>query len=1186
MSFKRIEVLGFKSFADKLAIEFSDGITAIVGPNGCGKSNIGDAIRWVLGEQSSKNLRGSSMQDVIFKGAENRKGVSYCEVSLVFSNENKQFNLDYDEVVISRKLFRSGTSEYSLNHSPCLLKDITNLLHDCGIGRDGYSIIGQGKVEQIVASKPEDRRIVFEEAAGIAKFKERKVEAERKLEKTRENLALIENTVIELERQLLPMRSQAEKAKVYLELRDKLKYEEVNNYIYHYETANETKQRIADLIEGLKEQSQAKDEEVKSVVTKQNQSLEGIKMIDEQIQSLRDEVLRLTVEIEKSAGDKRVEQAKLKFKRDEANKLQRELVAKKAEFESLNKLLLGKQEEKSNNLDTLNSLRTQLNDLEQAYVGVVEQVKMSEQAISGSTAELQDAISKLSDIKSNVARLQAELDSAVNREKELDQKVGGLQLKLNEAQENMQISNNDKDQAESDKLEAWNVLQSTREEFAKSRGEEEQLRASLENNLASLSRMETRVKLLNEMQAEYEGYNGTVRRLLLDANKNSELKNLLVGVVGELIAVPSEISTAVEMALGAAVQNIVTQNEENAKRLVAYLKQHNYGRATFLPINSMKPRNLSDNYRSLLHTNGCLGVASELIKFDSKLSPVISGLLGSTVIVENMDTAVRLANNSHFGFKIVTLDGDIINPAGSITGGSKKAEINNLLSREQELESLTKALAEQRDLVAKQKAELQNKAEEIAFLSKKLDEGTQFLQECEVELAKKNEAFSRFSDEVALYKAELEELNQEKHNLSVKKESLINELNKNQVAPQIAVESSGGASYIDSLRVQRDEMNEKITQLKIDIATFDAQNNALKLDIERVIQEQEELSVEIDELNENWANIQQEIISAEQVTQPVDEATLDADRQKLESYKQKVSELEEVKQQLHDSLAKIEEERTRLTKEFGLIQERLYQEDAKLSQIDTTLENMESRILDDYDLTYLTAQNLKDAEFNPNGVNGRINDLKREISKLGNVNVNAIEDSKELETRYADLSTQLTDLKQAESDIMTVINELSSQMTEQFDTQFTKINENFSRIFRELFGGGKARLVLTSEDVLTAGVDIIAEPPGKALGNLSLLSGGEKSLTAIAILFAILKLRPMPFCLLDEIDAALDDANVERFAKYLHNFAGETQFIVITHRKPTMELADNLYGVTMENKGVSKVVSVKLSDALSNATAN
>ena len=1187
MSFKRIEVLGFKSFADKLAIEFSDGITAIVGPNGCGKSNIGDAIRWVLGEQSSKNLRGSSMQDVIFKGAENRKGVSYCEVSLFFSNEDKQFNLDYDEVVISRKLFRSGSSEYSLNHSPCLLKDITNLLHDCGIGRDGYSIIGQGKVEQIVASKPEDRRVIFEEAAGIAKFKERKVEAERKLEKTRENLALIENTVIELERQLAPMQEQAKTAKIYLELRDKLKYEEVNNYIYHYETANETKQRIADLLEGLNEQSQAKENEIRAVVDKQNQSLEGIKMIDEQIQFFRDEILRLTVAIEKSAGDRRVEQAKLKFLREEAKKMEHQLNENKSEFESLNKLLLGKQDEKSSNLDTLNEMRTKLSELEQSYVSVVEQVKASEMAVSGSTQEVQEAISKLSDIKSNIARLQTELNQIVDREEEFSVKQQSVSEKYAELSKSVDRAQQDREQASLNKQTAWQKLENLRQEFANLRVKEAELKESLEQNLADLSRKETRVKLLNEMQAEYEGYNGTVRKLLLDAGKNPELKKLLVGVVGELITVPKEYQTAIEMALGAAVQNIVTHNEENAKRLVAYLKERNYGRATFLPLNTIKPRYLGDNFKSLLTTFGCCGIASELIDFDSKLSGVVNGLLGNTVVVQDMDVAVKLANSSRFGFKIVTLEGDIINPAGSITGGSKKSEINNLLSRESELESLNQAVAELKPMITGQKAELDKLTERITSLGKEIDTQTEQLHECEIELTKKEELLKHEEEDCELYKTELDELNLEIEQISGKKAAIERELvNSRGLDTSINVDGEASSSGIENLRDRRDKLNEQITNLKIDIAKYEAQNNALKSEIERIVSEQEELSTTIDEGVQNLESKRVEIQQAEEINEPQTDVSLDEERAKLEAYKAKVTEMDELKQQLHDGLAKIEEERTRLTKEASLIQERLYSEEARLGQIDTTLENMESRILDDYDLTYLTAQNMKDPEFKPEGVNGRINELKREINKLGNVNINAIEDSKELDARYTELSTQLADLKQAESDIMTVINELSTQMTEKFDTQFNKINENFSRIFRELFGGGKARLVLTTDDVLTAGVEIIAEPPGKALGNLSLLSGGEKSLTAIAILFSILKLRPMPFCLLDEIDAALDDANVERFAKYLHKFAGETQFIVITHRKPTMELADNLYGVTMENKGVSKVVSVKLSDALQNAVAN
>ena len=858
----------------------------------------------------------------------------------------------------------------------------------------------------------------------------------------------------------------------------------------------------------------------------------------------------------------------------------------------MNKQLIDKQEERSGNIDKLNNLQSKLDGLEKVYVDVVEQVKLSEQAVNGNTEEMQDAVNKLSEIKSNVAKLQTELEAIKERMNELSQKQGVMQTKFDEAEREMEDAKSSRVEAENNKKAVWDELTTLRESLAKTREEESELKVNLQNNVATLSKLETRVKLLSEMQADYEGYNNTVRRLLLDAGKNAELKRLLVGVVGELITVPKDYETAIEMALGYAVQNIVTNSEQDAKKLVSYLKQHNYGRATFLPINSMKPKYISSGYQDLLHIPGCFGVASELIEYDKRLDSVFKGLLGSTVLVRDMDVAVKLANDSKFGFKIVTLEGDIINPAGSISGGSKKAEVNNLLSRDREIETLTEQVSVLRGTVEEKKSALTRLTENLAGLIKNVDSKTQQLHDSEILFTQKDELFKHAQEDCDLYAAELGEITEELSKLSTKQTSLISSLEayNSQETANVKIgasgESNGSSNMIESLREQREELSTQITQIKVDVATLNAQNKSINAEIERILAEQEELSLSMDEDNAVILSNSQAISQAEEKNNVDEEVDVDSEKKKLELYQSKVNEMEELKQQLHAGLAGIEEERTRVGNELSMIQERLYHEEAKLTQIDTTLENMESRILDDYDLTYLTAQTFKDVNFKPEGVNGRINELKREINKLGNVNVNAIEDSKELDTRYTDLTTQLTDLKQAESDIMTVINELSTQMTEKFDTQFTKINENFSRTFRELFGGGKARLVLTSDDVLTAGVEIIAEPPGKALGNLSLLSGGEKSLTAIAILFAILKLRPMPFCLLDEIDAALDDANVERFAKYLHNFAGETQFIVITHRKPTMELADNLYGVTMENKGVSKVVSVKLSDALQNAVVN
>ncbi len=1188
MSFKRIEVLGFKSFADKLSIEFSDGITAIVGPNGCGKSNFADAIRWVLGEQAPKNLRGSSMQDVIFKGAEGRKGLSYCEVSLVFGNEDKQFNLDYDEVVISRKLYRSGTSEYSLNRTPCLLKDIRNLLHDSGIGRDGYSIIGQGRVEQIVSSKPEDRRSIFEEAAGIAKFKERKNEAENKLAKTRENLALLDNTVIEIERQLMPMRDQAVKAKKYLELRDKLKYLEINNYIYNFENASHNKQKISDIIEGLREDASEKEASISNATQSLNESLEGIKALDEQIQAMNDEVLRLTVNLEKVAGDRRVNQERLRYLAEQNAQIEGRMAEQRKQFEKLNSQIVATQETKSQKLNALGELRAKCDELQNIYTQVLEQTKANERMMGGNTQDMQNAIDKISQVKSNIARLTAEVAGVEENLAELKDRQEALAIKKEGAVVAYEQAKRVCGEADDARRQARNNLSSLKENLGILEGNLAASQAKYNDASIELNKLESRRKILQEMQDDYEGYNNTVRRLLLDASKNAELKALIVGVVGELITVPQQFECAIEMALGFAVQNVVTRNEQDAKRLVQYLKSKNMGRATFLPINSVKPKSLNPNFLGLLREQGCFGIASELIAFDPSLGVVMESLLGSTVVVRDMDVALKLARASRFGFKIVTLDGDVLNTGGSIAGGSKKAEVNNLLCREREIETIVEKLKIQQSHLNEYKNAVTNYQELRQKLTAEIENQTRILHEIDIEFAQKEEILHHSQEDSDNFEGELEAVRQEIARLLARKEAMASELemfNEASVASLPEVDGTPSdcraKSQYEILCAKRDSLNEQIVEQKIEIATLESELTTFDAEIARLVDAQEALNQDLEEDSALFAKNNATIELTRAMSGDSGDDDYDATSQKLDAVKAKIGEMEAVKDDLHDSIAEIEERRNGLNGELNRLNERIFHEEARLAQIDTNIENMQDRILEDYELTYLTALELKDSDFDPTNCGSRINEVRREINRLGNVNVNAIEDSKALDERYTELSTQLGDLKQAEADVLGVIKELSDQMTERFMTQFDRINQNFGKIFRELFGGGSAELNLTEGDVLTAGVEIKAVPPGKALGgNLSLLSGGEKSLTAIAILFAILKLRPMPFCLLDEIDAALDDANVERFAKYLHRFASETQFIVITHRKPTMELADNLYGVTMENKGVSKVVSVKLSEAM------
>ena len=1188
---KRVEITGFKSFADQTNIEFGDGITGIVGPNGCGKSNIGDAVRWVLGEQSAKQLRGDNMQDVIFKGAEGRKALSYCEVSLVFDNTDRQFDIEYDEVVISRKLFRSGESEYLLNRVPCLRRDIIGHLHDLGIGGDGYSIIGQGRVGRILNSKPEDRREIFEEAAGIAKFKDRKIESERKLASTRENIVRLQDIYREVENRIGPLREQAENAKKYLAFRDQLKSYEINNYIYCYDNAESNKQEINVAIEGLEQQVELKSKQLQNVVDKNNSSLESIKTIDTQIQQLHNKAIDLSVMLQKKKGDVELANTKLEYMKKESEKLQNELVEQKAEFKEISKQLTDKQQQKSDKIDELTALKTKADEIQKVYLQTIEELNKNEDLVSSSQKDITEKLNQISDIKANISSINTEIASLKERKSQIEKEIVSTQKQFSDAENKEFESKKLRDQFENKQNTIAKELKALKDNLVIVENERKNLNFNLVNTQNKLSSLEARNTMLKEMQVEYEGYSGTVKKLLVDASKNPQLKSQVVGVVGELINVPKQYETAIEMALGSSVQNIVTTNEQDAKKLVSYLKTQNYGRATFLPLNTIKPRFLSTESERLLKQKGIFGVASDLIEFDKQIAPVIKGLLGSTVVVEDMNVAVKLANDAKFGFKIVTLEGDIINPAGSITGGSKKSALNNILSRDREIEENSRLIAEFSKTIEGLNNKLKQYDEIIINLNAQIQSKTEQSHNFEVELAQKDELFKFASETKDNLLSALQLQKDEQTRVTTKIDLLASKLNSiEKLNKNVGFTKSEGVvdSEFDMLRKQRDELSAKLTEFKVQIATLEGEIASIDSDIQRLLSEQESINQDIDETSSLLIKSTQTMETALELSKTSSDVAEEKKTQSsLDVVNNDIAKLEEVKAKLHETIEKIGEERDQLSNELSLAKEKLYQQQSKLEQIDTNIENMQQKILEDYELTYLTAQSFKLPDYDYRQGTIKVNELKREINKLGYVNVNAIEESAELEQRFGDYTVQMEDLLKAEQDILNTIKELSVMMSEKFSEAFEKINSNFSRVFRDLFGGGSAKLVLTTDDPLTAGVDIYAEPPGKSANvKLALLSGGEQTLTAIAILFAILKIRPMPFCLLDEIDAALDDANAERFAKYLHRFAGDTQFIVITHRKPTMEATDALYGVTMENKGVTKIVSVKLSEAIASATQN
>ena len=1193
MNFKKIELAGFKSFADRLEIRFEPGITAIVGPNGCGKSNVADAIRWVLGEQSSKNLRGSSMQDVIFNGTEKRKSLSYCEVSLLFDNTQKHFNLDFDEIKLTRKLFRSGESEYLINNTPCRLKDIVNALHNSGLGKEGYSIIGQGKVEEIISAKPENRRAIFEDAAGISKFKQRKTEAERKLQHTQENLSRAQDVIAEQERQLGPLKRQAENAKKYLEFKEQLKHFEVNTYVYQYDNASDKKQGIQEKIDGLVDALNLKQNEFEKTTVNYNKNMEEVSQIDTKLRELNNQILELTVGIEKRTGETNVIRERIKFLLEEKESLTQDVEREKLNRASAEVQLEATQKHKEEQTNKLAQLKNKLEDITQKYLDIVDVLTRNENEVNQRQKEMLDEMSRLADIKTNLSALNAQKDAYAANLEETTKKIKITQDKIAEKveeQKKAQVAHEDAQKIYSD---LQTKEQNLATELDNTQIEYSDVSDKLVNYNSNIQILQNRKKVLEDMQRDYEGFNYTVKRLMQDSDVNKELGKKIIGLVANSMTIPNGFETAIEVALGGAIQDIITKNEEDSKYLINYLKANNLGRATFLPIATMKPKYLNETEQRAVKVKDCYGVASSIIKFDPALKNVFDSLLGRTVVVNTIDDATSLARSCGFTFKIVTLDGDVISTQGSMSGGSKKAITSNILMRDNEIETLGKQLEE---TVLKQKEATNKKNELVAKIEKTKRE----LQEVRNSLvsAQVNDArASQLLQQVNIY---IEELNKELKSLNDEKTSLSSRIEVLDSA--IAAAGSGDSQEVDinkdtnvefeaqqkefaKLRADRDTYHEEMTNIKISVAGIEGDLVSIESEIARLTKYIEDSVTKMHQLVENL-NRTNETISVAQGE--VDIQKQDAETKEIQiainKAKEELSAIDVNKQKLQAEIKVLDDARSVLMGEINALSERKYQEEANLAKVDTDIEIMQEKIFEDYELTYASCLQYKVENYDlENGLieTGR---LKKEISKLGNVNVNAIEDCKDLLERYETLTTQANDLITAKEDLEQIIKELSVEMLTKFEEAFTKIQTNFSQVFKELFGGGNARLQLTeSEDPLEAGVEIVAEPPGKKLQSITLLSGGEKALTAIAILFAILKLRPMPFCLLDEIEAALDETNVERFASYLKNFSKETQFIVITHRKPTMVLADSLYGVTMEEKGVSKLVSVKLSEAVKNA---
>lgn len=1193
MKFKKLEVFGFKSFADKLEVKFSDGVTAIVGPNGCGKSNVADSIRWVLGEQSAKLLRGSSMQDVIFNGTEKRKSLSFCEVSLYFDNKDKQLfpSVDYDEVVISRKLYRSGESEYWMNKAQCRLKDITDLLRDGGMGREGYSIIGQGRIDELLSAKPEDRRAIFEEAAGISKFKARKVDAERKLGRTRDNITRINDILAEKSRMLDPLTKQAEAARKWLDLRDKLKNYEINTYIHQFESASQAKEIINNRLRGVEEEIDMREKECDEANAAYNEAAEKLGNVDREIDALREELLNLTVGMEKQSGHIKLLNERLGYLNQQNDKLKNENSALNRQY--LETIDLAEQGEREKEI-RLNEQATLKNEVEKAneeYLAVVDELTAGEGEVEANHRAVLDAMDRLADIRSNMSRLLAEKEGLTDSVAELKARLetdrgnadalGNEEAVLAEEVRSLGAARSEQTAALDSMYEAnnENVAQLNR------------IRAKLDGLNADFYMVKSRAKMLKEIREAYDGYAAGVRNLLNDAKADPHVSRRIEGVVADLIEVDPKFEVAIEMALGAALQNIVTQTEDDAKVLIEHLKQKRLGRVTFLPISAAKPRSLDREYQGRTF-EGCFGVASDLIRYDKKYDGVMRGLLGNTMIAQDIDTAVRVARKTGFAFKIVTLDGDIVTPHGAMTGGSRKADSSNLISRDRELAEANEQYARIEAEIKQAQAAREKCEKEQATLQQTLKVEREKLHALEIEYAAKNETLSGLRNRLHEWTAQTEQIEAEANAKSQRIAEIENDINsvgelENLIRTKKQNATDSGQErqqQFDALRKERDRLHEALTAGRLRMAQLDAELNALHNDVERLKANSRTLAERIEENSNQIVENDETIAEVEAERNAMTDGAVVADDARVKQLRAQLGDLDSYKQKLTDNRAEMDAKRIDLLNLMQQLHENANKEKMQLLKVDTDIEQMQQRVEEEYHLTYQDCLPFKEDGYDVEKGIAESNRIRRQMNNLGHVNIDAIEQCKTIYTEYHEMDVQREDLVKAEADLVKIIADLSAEMLGRFTDQFAQIRSNFTKIFTELFDGGTADLVLLeSENPLEAGIEIVAQPPQKKLQSISLLSGGERALTAIAILFAILRLKPMPFCVLDEIEAALDDANAGRFAKYLRRFSEETQFIVITHRKPTMELADNLYGVTMEEKGVSKIVSVKLSEAVAQA---
>ncbi len=1181
MYLKSIEVQGFKSFANKINFKFHNGITGIVGPNGSGKSNVADAVRWVLGEQRIKQLRGASMQDVIFSGTEMRKALGSAYVAITLDNTDHQLSIDYDEVTVSRRLYRSGESEYMINGTICRLKDVNELFYDTGIGKEGYSIIGQGQIDKILSGKPEERRELFDEAAGIVKFKRRKYAAQKKLEDEKQNLVRVNDILSELEKQTGPLEKQSEKARIYLRKKEELKTLDVNVFLLENVS--------------IKEQLDAVDEKLHIANDDLEDTTQKYEHIKEEYEQIESRIEQL---------DQAIEQARATLTDTGVmrSKLEGEMNVLKEKIHSVE----GNEEHLKTRIQTIEtSIREKDQEkegIEQKKAQIDEKLTVLQQARAEAGKLLEDVQGRIETLNNNIENGKNTIIGALNNRATIKSKMGSYDTMLEQIQIRKAELNSRLLRAKSDEAAHTETIRSLEEEFEKINQAIQELRdrqevseeklAGMREELAdkdqklrdtqvSYHQEKSKLDALSNLTERYEGYGGAVKAVMEQKTK----KKGIIGVVADIIQAEARYETAIETALGGNIQNIVTENEETAKSMIAYLKSSRSGRATFLPLTSIKnPQEFKNT--DALKEKGVIGMADELVKVDGKYRDVAKSLLGRILVVDNIDNAVKIAAKFRHSLRMVTIEGELLVPGGAISGGAYKNN-SNLLGRRREMEELEKKIKQyvmeidrllediESTKTARNKLRLEIEDIKGQMQRKFIEQNTARLN-VEQARERKNEA-AEGSEELQTEEAELE--------------TQIRDIQENKKAILLELESS--ETLEKDTEIQIEGFQRQLETERAEESVQAAKVSEWDVEVEKILQQAEFH-------RQNIARIEGEIGRHELELKEVQES-LQAGREDVELKKESILEIEktilashttqtDTEEKLKEDIASKEtlsarqknffKEREELSGQMNALDKEVYRLGSQKEKLENSIESQINYMWDEYEITLSDAASLRNEEMDDlPAMKKDISRLKDEIRKLGDVNVNAIEDYKNLMERYTFLKTQHDDLVEAEQTLLGIIEELDTSMRKQFNEKFAEINREFDKVFKELFGGGKGTLeLIEDEDVLEAGIRIIAQPPGKKLVNMMQMSGGEKSLTAICLLFAIQNLKPSPFCLLDEIEAALDENNVARFAKYLHKLTKNTQFIVITHRRGTMEKADRLYGITMEEKGISTLVSVNLID--------